>query len=64
MLAEEILHVVDFRVAHHFVQRQDIDPETHRVYLATAEFEELKAGATGRPMAKPGTFMIVVVGRH
>lgn len=42
----------------------DIDPETHRVYLATAEFEELKAGATGRPMAKPGTFMIVVVGRH
>ena len=42
----------------------DIDPETHRVYLATAEFEEQKPGATGRPVAKPGTFMIVVVGRH
>jgi hypothetical protein len=41
-----------------------IDPETHRVYLATAEFEEQKPGATGRPVAKPGTFMIVVVGRH
>ena len=42
----------------------DIDPETHRVYLATAEFEEQKPGATGRPVAKPGTLMIVVVGRH
>jgi len=42
----------------------DIDPETHRVYLPTAEFEEQKAGTTGRPVAKPGTFMIVVVGRH
>ena len=42
----------------------DIDPETHRVYLATAEFEEQKPGASGRPVAKPGTFMIVVVGSH
>ena len=42
----------------------DIDPETHRVYLPTSEFEEQKPGATGRPVAKPGTFMIVVVGRH
>jgi hypothetical protein len=42
----------------------DVDPETHKVYLATAEFEEQKPGVTGRPVAKPGTFMIVVVGRH
>ena len=42
----------------------DIDTETHRVYLPTAEFEEQKPGAAGRPSAKPGTFMIVVVGRH
>jgi hypothetical protein len=42
----------------------DIDPETHRVYLPTFEFEEQKPGATGRPVAKPGTFMIVVIGRH
>jgi hypothetical protein len=42
----------------------DIDPEAHKVYLATAEFEEPKPGATGRPVAKPGTFMIVVVARH
>ena len=42
----------------------DADPETHKVYLATAEFEEQKPGAPGRPTAKPGTFMIVVVGRH
>ena len=42
----------------------DIDPETHRVYLPTFEFEEQKPGAPARPAAKPGTFMIVVVGRH
>jgi hypothetical protein len=42
----------------------DVDPETHRAYLPTFEFEEQKPGATGRPAAKPGTFMIVVVARH
>lgn len=42
----------------------DIDPETHKIYLPTAEFEEPKPGATGRPAAKPGTFMVVVVARH
>jgi DNA-binding beta-propeller fold protein YncE len=42
----------------------DVDTERHKVYLPTAEFEEQKPGATGRPAAKPGTFMIVVVGRH
>ena len=38
-----------------------IDVGTHRIYLPTAEFE---AGSSGRPKAKPGTFMIVVVGRQ
>jgi DNA-binding beta-propeller fold protein YncE len=38
-----------------------IDPTTHRIYLPTAEFEDPKPGATGRPAMKPGTFMIVVV---
>ena len=38
-----------------------IDSSTHRIYLPTAEFEEPKPGATGRPVMKPGTFMIVVV---
>lgn len=42
----------------------DIDPASHKVYLPTAEFEDQKPGATGRPRAKPGSFMIVVVGRH
>jgi hypothetical protein len=42
----------------------DVDLERHKVYLPTTEFEEQKAGATSRPVAKPGTFMIVVVGRH
>ena len=41
----------------------DVDTALHKIYLPTAEFEEQKPGATGRPQAKPGTFMIVVVGR-
>jgi hypothetical protein len=41
----------------------DIDPETRKAYLPTFEFEEQKPGATGRPTAKPGSFMIVVVAR-
>ena len=40
-----------------------IDPTSHKIYLPTAEFEELKPGATGRPAMKPDTFMIVVVAR-
>jgi hypothetical protein len=40
----------------------DVDAGTHKAYLPTAEFEEPKPGVTGRPTAKPGTFMIVVVG--
>jgi hypothetical protein len=35
-----------------------IDPTTQKIYLPTAEFE---TNASGRPAAKPGTFMIVVV---
>jgi hypothetical protein len=38
----------------------DID-DAHKIYLPTAEFEEAKAGE--RPKAKPGSFMVVVVGR-
>ena len=40
----------------------DIDASAHKIYLPTAEFEEAKTGE--RPKAKPGTFMIVVVGQH
>jgi len=39
----------------------DVDSSTHRAYLPTAEFEPQKPGATGRPQAKPGSFMILVV---
>jgi DNA-binding beta-propeller fold protein YncE len=38
-----------------------IDSSTHRIYLPTAELEP---STTGRPKAKPGTFMIVAVGRQ
>jgi hypothetical protein len=42
----------------------DTDAAAHKIYLPTAEFEEQKPGATGRPTAKPGSFMIVVVGQR
>jgi DNA-binding beta-propeller fold protein YncE len=38
-----------------------IDNSTRKVYLPTADFEAVKAGASGRPVAKPGTFKIIVV---
>jgi DNA-binding beta-propeller fold protein YncE len=37
-----------------------VDPTTHRIYLPTADFEP---GASGRMVAKPGTFKILVVAR-
>lgn len=40
----------------------DVDAAAHKLYLPTAEFEEAKAGE--RPKAKPGSFMVVVVGRR
>jgi hypothetical protein len=40
------------------------DSATHTFYLPTAEFEEPKPGATGRPARKPDTFMIMVVARR
>ena len=40
----------------------DINAAEHKIYLPTAEFEEAKAGE--RPKAKPGSFMILAIGRH
>ena len=40
-----------------------VDPSTHKIYLPTAEFEPQSPGAMGRPMPKPDSFMILVVGR-
>jgi len=57
----EILQTVATPVG---ARTMDIDPKTYKVYLATAEFEEPKPGANGRPTAKPGTFMVVVVTRQ
>lgn len=39
-----------------------IDTASHRIYLPTAEFEPAPAGT--RPKAKPGTFIIAVVGKE
>jgi hypothetical protein len=39
-----------------------LDPKTHTLYLPTAEFGRQK-DARGRPAAKPGSFMVLVVGR-
>ncbi len=36
-----------------------IDPTSHRIYLPTADYDEVKPGS--RPVPKPGTFKILVV---
>jgi hypothetical protein len=41
-----------------------IDSATQRIYLPTADYEETKPGATGRPKTIPGTFKILVVAAH
>jgi hypothetical protein len=38
-----------------------LDPKTHNLYLATAQFKEAAPGKTGQPV--PNTFTILVVGR-
>jgi outer membrane protein assembly factor BamB len=38
-----------------------LDPQTHRLFLPTAEFEDPSAA---RPKSKPDSFMIIVVGRQ
>lgn len=43
-----------------------VDPKTHKVYLPTAQFGPPPAGAdgkTGRPVALPGSFTVLVVGQ-
>jgi hypothetical protein len=55
----EIQQVVNTAVG---AKTMDVDRETHKIYLPTAEFEEAKPGT--RPAAKPGSFMIIVVSRH
>jgi hypothetical protein len=41
-----------------------VDSITHKIYLPTAEYEEVKPGATGRPKTIPGTFKILLVAKH
>jgi hypothetical protein len=54
----EIVQTVKTRVG---ARTMGVDSSTHKIYLPTAEFEDPKPGASGRPVMKPGTFMIVVV---
>ena len=38
-----------------------VDSATHKIYLPTADYEEVKPGATGRPKIIPGSFKVLVV---
>ena len=38
-----------------------VESATHKIYLPTADYEEVKPGATGRPKMIPGSFKILVV---
>jgi hypothetical protein len=54
----EIVQTVQTRLG---AKTMGIDPKTHTIYLPTAEFGQ-KKDAKGRPIPKPGTFIILVVG--
>jgi YVTN family beta-propeller protein len=41
-----------------------VDPQTHLIYLPTAEFEPQAANQTGRPKMIPGTFQVLVIGNN
>jgi hypothetical protein len=40
-----------------------IDSSTHKIYLPTSDYEEPKPGDTHRPVAKPGSFKILVISK-
>src|ERR1700723_3741393 len=54
----EVVRVVKTPVG---ARTMGLDPQTHQIYLPTAEFDDPSAA---RPKAKPDSFMIVVVGRQ
>jgi hypothetical protein len=56
--------IIRLLIAEVGARTMDVDPGTHKIYLPTAELEEQKPGSRGRPTAKPGSFMTVVVGRQ
>lgn len=39
-----------------------LDPKTHRIYLATADFKDEPVAPGSRPARKPGTFRVLVYG--
>jgi YVTN family beta-propeller protein len=41
-----------------------IDPQTHTLFLPTADFDDTKKNANGRPMMIPGSFQVLVVQAH
>jgi hypothetical protein len=57
----EVVQTVKTKVG---ARTMGVDPGTHKIYLPTAEFGEPKPGSKGGAPTIPGTFMIVVVGRH
>ena len=40
-----------------------VDPQTHLIYLPTADFEAQTQPGQGRPRMIPGTFQVLVVGQ-
>jgi DNA-binding beta-propeller fold protein YncE len=70
------LVVVEQDGSGHYVKRQTLatapgagtlalNPQTHQIYLVTAEFEEPPAGAkNAKRVPKPGSFTLLVVGDH
>jgi len=55
-----VLKVVQTLKTHRGARTMALDPSTHTIYLAAAEYEPQAAGSTDRPKAVPGTFKVLV----
>jgi len=61
--APDRYHVVESVATPPFSRNMGLDPETHRLFLASAKFGEAPAGGRGRPPMLPDSFALLVVER-
>jgi YVTN family beta-propeller protein len=57
-------HVVDNVKTQQGARTCALDPNTHRIYLATARFKKQAEGQKGRPAMEPNSFVVLVVGKQ
>jgi DNA-binding beta-propeller fold protein YncE len=61
--APDRYHVAETVKTPLFSRNMGLDPTSHRVYVASAQFGDAPAGGRGRPPVLPGTFALLVIER-